>query len=67
LKQLNPDFVSYIKGFNVIGFQETKTDSFDRINIESFIFLHRKHKARKKTCGLCIDVRNDLLPFISII
>jgi len=67
--QLNPDFVSYINKFDVIGFQETKTDSLDSINLENFtlLFKHRKYVARKKSGGLCIAIRNDLLPFISVI
>ena len=41
--QLNPDFVSYINKFDVIGFQETKTDSLDSINLEN-VALFLKHR-----------------------
>ena len=42
-KQLNPGFMAYINKFDVIGFQETKTDSLDSINLEN-VALFLKHR-----------------------
>jgi len=68
-KDKNLDFINYINKFDIIGFQETKLDSLDTVNIEGFTlyFKHRKDIAQKKSGGIAIAINNNISKYVKII
>lgn len=65
-KLLNPDFTSLIENYDILVFQETKTDEFDKLLLPkdySFRAKHRK-KFQKKSGGIIIVFKHYLEPFL---
>ena len=48
---LLPEFHSFVSNFDIIGFQESKTDSLDTLTLPNYKLMckHRKHVAKKKS------------------
>lgn len=38
-KQIVPDLCSFIDNYDIVGFQETKMDSLDTVNLDNLIFI----------------------------
>ena len=61
-KLLLPEFYSFISHYDIIDFQETKTDSSDTLTIPSFKLMcnHRKHIAKKKSGGIVVAYKSGV-------
>ena len=57
-----PEFNSFISNYDIIGFQETKTDSLDILSIPNYklVCKHRKHIAKKKSGGIAVAYKGHL-------
>jgi len=59
-KLLNPDFITFIKNHDILLFQETKTDTYDKLDLPdeySFKAKHRKSYCRKSG-GIVVVYKN---------
>ena len=67
LKLLLPEFHSFISHYDIIGFQESKTDSLDTLTIPNFKLMcnHRKHIAKKKSGGIVVAYKSHLDRYIT--
>ena len=53
-KKTTPEFLDFISKYDIIGFQETKTNQFDTIELNEFnIYLKNRSDISKKRSG-CI-------------
>ena len=68
-KLLFPEFVSKIRQYDVIGFQETKTDDLDDIILEDYnvCFKNRQHISKHKSGGLALMYKKYLRSFVKIL
>ena len=68
-KTLFPEFNDKISLYDIVGFQETKTDQLDDINIENFIcyYKHRKDISTRRSGGIALAYKVFLKPYITII
>ena len=68
-KQVYPEFKSLINDHDIIGFQESKMDSLDSLNIENYtlFFKHRKALSKRKSGGIALAVKDSIRPYVSII
>ncbi|MES9881062.1 MAG: reverse transcriptase domain-containing protein [Sedimenticola sp.] len=66
-KLLLPEFHDYIQDYDIIGFQETKTDLIDEITLPNFnlYFKHRRKISRRKSGGIAFAYKKELRPHIS--
>ena len=65
-KQNCPEFISILNNFDIITFQETKTDILDHIELDHFK-LYFKHATKCKSGGLCVAIKHYLVPYVSMI
>ena len=67
-KVYRPEFVDFCTKFEIIGFQETKTDSLDEIILPNFIlhFKHRKEVSRTKSGGIGLAFKKQYEQFIHV-
>jgi exonuclease III len=65
-KLLNPDFTSLIENYDILVFQETKTDEFDQLLLPKDYSFRAKHRTKfqKKSGGIIIVFKNYLEPFL---
>lgn len=47
-KLLNPDFTSLIENYDILVFQETKTDEFDQLLLPKDYSFRAKHRKKSK-------------------
>ena len=68
-RTLYPEFISYISMYDIIGIQETKTDSLDEINLPGCIirFKHRKKISNVKSGGIGIAYKEKYEQYIHFI
>lgn len=68
-KALFPEFSSFLNSYDIIGFQETKTDQLDDISLNDFdlYFKHRKDISKYKSGGIALACRKNLSQFVSFI
>ena len=61
-KLLLPEFHTFVSNFDIVGFQESKTDSLDTLNLPNFklICKHRKHVAKRKSGGIVLAYKTHL-------
>ena len=61
-----PEFTELINSYDIIGFQETKLDDVDEINIDGYTVIcqNRKKISRYRSGGTAIAVKNSLLKFV---
>lgn len=66
---LYPDFLDFLSQYDIIGLQETKTDSLDDIRIQGYNlhFKHRKEISRIKSGGLAILYKEKYAQFIKVL
>ena len=66
---INPDFISYLQSFHIIGLQETKLSEIDQINLNSFAVLtkNRKTKSRVPSGGIAIAVHESIIEHVTAI
>ena len=66
-KIICPDFISYINCFDIIGFQETKADCIDDIDLHDYIlyFKHLKESSKRKSGGIALAYRKRLDHYIN--
>ena len=60
------EFLDLINAHDIIGFQETKTDYLDNLQIEGYT-LYLKHRigARRRSGGIGIAIRNKYVQFVT--
>lgn len=68
-KQIAPEFLECIQKYDLIGFQETKTDCLDSVFFENYTlyFKHRKEITKRKSGGICLAIKSDLKPYITLL
>ena len=69
-KTLFPEFHGLISNYDIIGFQETKTDQMDDLTLPGFIlkFKHRANtESRRRSGGIALAYKKNLSHFINII
>lgn len=68
-KIIYPNFVDFVSNYDIIGFQETKTDSLDTINFPNYSihYKHRKEIARVKSGGIGIAYKRQYERYIRFI
>ena len=61
-----PEFNEFIDKFDLIGFQETRTDELDTIDLKDYIlhFKHRKGISRHKSGGIALAYKKHLKNYI---
>ena len=61
-----PEFNEFIDKFYLIGFQETRTDELDTIDLKDYIlhFKHRKGISRHKSGGIALAYKKHLKNYI---
>ena len=66
---INPDFISYLQSFHIIGQQETKLSEIDQINLNLFEVLtkNRKTKSRTPSGGIAIAVHESIIEHVTAI
>lgn len=66
-KLICPEFINYINSADIIGFQETKTDCLDDINLHDYIlhFKHRKLLSKRKSGGIALAYKSCLKHYIN--
>lgn len=66
---LYPDYLDFLSKYDIIGLQETKTDSLDDIRIQGYNlhFKHRKEISRIKSGGLAIAYKEKYSQYIKMI
>ena len=68
LKQhlLYPDFQDFVTKYDLLFISETKLDIHDSISIPNYTFISkpRKQKAIRKSGGLGVFVKNEILQFV---
>ena len=64
-----PDFVEYIGKFDFMCVCETKTDEYDTVDIDGYVYFskHRSHPFERKSGGIGVYVRNNLSHHVQII
>ena len=57
-----PEFHTFVSNFDIIGFQESKTDSLDTLTLPNYKLMckHRKHIAKKKSGGIVVAYKSHL-------
>lgn len=67
-KLLFPEFENFLKSHDIIGVAETKTCEEDVISFIGYSYFpkHRKHFVRRSG-GLGVFVKDDVLPFVELI
>ena len=68
-KLLISEFLSYINQFDVVALSETKLDDLDEIVIPDFecVTKNRKQKTARKSGGIAVQVKNDILKHFSVV
>ena len=68
-KLLLPEFHSLIAEYDIIGLQESKTDSLDTLNIPGYKLFckHRKDIAKKKSGGIILIYKECLDKYVTFI
>ena len=68
-KTLFPDFNEFVSRFDIIGFQETKTDQLDDLTLPGYIlkFKHRANISKRRSGGIALAYKKDLSNFINVI
>lgn len=63
-----PEFQSLISNYDVFCVQETKLDNTDVISLNNYTFLSqiRKQKFMRRSGGIGVSIKNELLPFVRI-
>lgn len=58
-----------IQQYDILGFQETKTDDLDDITFQDYTlhFKNRKHISNYKSGGIALAYRKSLNPYIKVI
>ena len=66
-KLICPDFTSFINSHDIIGLQETKTDTIDDIEIHDHVlyFKHRKEISKRKSGGIALAYRKSISQYIN--
>ena len=64
-----PEFHSLIAEYDIIGLQESKTDSLDTLNIPGYKLFckHRKNFAKKKSGGIILVYKECLDKYVTFI
>ena len=67
-KLLYPEFTDFIQTFDIIGLQETKTDSLDQLQLDgySLYFKHRSNSARRSG-GIGVAIKDDLVDCVDLL
>ena len=65
----DPEFTSFVDHYDIIGLQETKTDSLDNVELKNFdlYFKHRRHISQRKSGGVCLAVKKHISNYLTII
>ena len=68
-KTIFPEFHEFTSAYDVIGFQETKTDQLDDLILPGFIlkFKHRTNLAKRRSGGIALAYKKELSNFITVI
>lgn len=68
-KLLNPDFITFVKKYDILLFQETKTDIYDKIDLPDGYDFKAKHRKKftKKSGGMIIVFKKYLCNFIEFV
>ena len=63
-----PDFVEYIGKFDFMCVCETKTDEYDTVDIDGYVYFskHRSHPFERKSGGIGVYIRNNLSHHVQI-
>ena len=61
--------VNKFEQYDIIGLQETKTDSLDNVELKNFdlYFKHRRHISQRKSGGFCLAVKKHISNHLTII
>ena len=64
-----PEFRDLVSKYDLIFLSETRTDEYYTIDLPGFEFFlkHRSNQSAKKSRGLGLLARNDVIPFIEVI
>jgi hypothetical protein len=64
-----PDFAYLVQKYDIFGAVETKLDIYDVVNIEGYHFINkpRKQKYVRKSGGLGVFIRNDIVKYVEFI
>ena len=68
-KQDCPDFIDFMRQYDIIGYQETKMNSLDTFLLDgyTFHFKHRNNTSKRKSGGIAIGFKNDICQFVHVI
>lgn len=69
-KCIFPEFQTFLKSYDIIGFQETKTDRLDDITLEHFnlYYKHRKnYTVKHRSGGIALACRKSINQFVNVI
>ena len=68
-KTIFPEFHEFTSAYDIIGFQETKTDQLDDLTLTGFIlkFKHRNNLAKRRSGGIALAYKKELGHFITVI
>ena len=68
-KQDCPDFIDFMRQYDIIGYQETKMNNLDTFLLEgyTFHFKHRNNISKRKSGGIAIGFKNDISQFVHVI
>ena len=62
-----PDFIEMLEHYDIIGFQETKTDILDEIEIDGFqVYLKHRTNCLRKSGGIGVAYRNNFERYLTI-
>ena len=65
-KLVNPDFLQLIEKYDILIFQETKTDVYDRLLLPKGYTFKAKHRNKfdRKSGGIVIIYKNEIEKFL---
>ena len=68
-KKVTPEFLDFISKYDIIGFQETKTNQFDTIELNDFniCFKNRSDISKKRSGGIALAYKKNLENFITVL
>ena len=68
-KKTTPEFLDFISEYDIVGFQETKTNQLDTIEFNDFniYFKNRSDISKKRSGGIALAYKKKLENFITVL